>query len=80
MPNPYGFNELHSEVACIEDGCGARGFIWDWPEKAQARHHEMHIKDQEADRQRAARRRARDARKLARQVGRENDMAYGDKQ
>lgn len=69
-----------NEVACIEDGCDARGYVWDWPTKAQAQHQAAHVREREAAKQRAARQRARDARRLARQVGRENELAYGDKQ
>jgi predicted small lipoprotein YifL len=78
MPNPYGFNLLGPEVACIEDGCDARGPVYLWPEKEMAKHQQAHVKERETAQQRAARQRARDARRLAAQKNRENEMAYGE--
>lgn len=79
MPNVYGFNLLGPEVACIEDNCDARGPMHEWPEKRMEKHQQDHVKEAAALKERAARQRARDARKLARQKDRENEMAYGGK-
>jgi hypothetical protein len=77
MPTASGFNLLGPEVACIEDGCDARGPRHEWSEKRMEKHHDDHVKEWEIERQRAARQRARDARRLATQKDRENEMAYG---
>jgi DNA invertase Pin-like site-specific DNA recombinase len=77
MPNVYGFNLLGPEVACIEDGCDARGPMHKWPEKKMEKHQQEHVKERATAQQRAARQRARDARRLAAQKDRENEMAYG---
>lgn len=42
MPDRYGFDELGGTVACILEGCEARGPIWDWPERARRAHHLSH--------------------------------------
>jgi hypothetical protein len=75
MPNTHGFQLLGRVVACID--CDARGFVWDWPEKAQAKHQQQHVREREETNERQARQRARDARRLAAQAQRENEAAYG---
>lgn len=42
MPDRYGFDELGGTVACILEGCEARGPIWDWPERKRREHHLSH--------------------------------------
>lgn len=42
MPDRYGFDELGDEVACIEQGCDARGPRWQWPEKKRREHRLSH--------------------------------------
>lgn len=77
MPDVNGFNLLGTEVACIEDGCDARGPVWEWPVSVRARHAKAHTRDRARDAARRKRDAARRARQLARQVARENDIAYG---
>ena len=77
MPNLHGFNELGTEVACID--CDARGPAWEWTEKVQAKHQREHVREREKARHKEAEIRARHARQLARQKERENAMVYGKK-
>lgn len=78
MPDVNGFNLLGTEVACIEDGCDARGPRHEWPEKARARHRAQHERDASKAADRRRRDAARRARQLARQAARENEFAYGE--
>lgn len=78
MPDVNGFNLLGTKVACIEEGCDAAGYVWDWPEKDRARHCARHERERNTTAAKAARARARAALRLAAQRDRENAIAYGE--
>lgn len=77
MPNKYGFQRLGDKVACID--CDVRDPAFRWPDNRQAKHKLAHVKEAEKAALREARRRAREARRLASQTQRENALAYGRK-
>jgi hypothetical protein len=77
MPNQFGFNLLGPDVACID--CEARGPMYVWTEKEQRKHHEAHVKEAAKVAARRKRQGARDARRLAAQKARENEVAYGER-
>lgn len=78
MPDVNGFNLLGTRVACIEEGCDAAGFVWDWSERERARHHARHEREQQSLAAKAARANAARARRLRAQLDRENAVAYGE--
>lgn len=75
MPNQQGFNLFRDGVACID--CDVRGPYSEWTEKKQIKHRLDHEKAEAVAAQKRAQQRARDARRLAQQAARENDLAYG---
>jgi hypothetical protein len=75
MPDKHGFNIFPGEVSCID--CDARGPVSDWSEKKRAKHHEQHVREITKARERKRRQAARDARRLATQVRKENESVYG---
>ena len=84
MPDRFGFDHLphwgQVTVRCIEPDCDAGGQMSEWPEAKRERHARWHVRERQRD---AARRRngnLREARRLQKQLERENALAYREEQ
>lgn len=74
MPDRLGYETLGSDLRCID--CGERRPAYAWRIQQRRLHHAAHLREGRVARERAARERAAQARMLARQVERENRVAY----
>jgi hypothetical protein len=77
MPDAFGFDHLGPHHRCIEDGCGWPGYGVCVSEKDRERHHRAHVKEQQAAAERLRLANLAKARRLKKQVERENEAAYG---